>query len=142
MKKLLFTLAAFTGTLFAATGPSGPIIEKNIREIPQDGFFQLMNGQQKHLVVKFSAGDSFPIGLHVSGSLVDLREENASPYRLVFKKDIYVYIPEENTVLFSTDKERWQPFMEFITGNLSVYTNFCDKSNELTAEISFHADKR
>ena len=142
MKKLLLTLTAFGGTLFAATGPQMPCVEKNIREIPQDGFFEMINGKEKHMIVKFSAGDSFPIGLQVTGSLVELQDMETSPYKLTFKRDIYVCMPEENTVLFSTDKERWQPFMEFITGNLSVFTNFSETTKELTAEISLHADKR
>ncbi|MCH9617511.1 MAG: hypothetical protein SP4CHLAM5_09390 [Chlamydiia bacterium] len=138
---ILMTLAACT-SIFAIEGPQEPFIEKNIRELPQSSFFSAMQGQEKNLIVAFSAGDTFPMQFNVSGSLVELSSQDSRPYSLTFKQDVYVCIPQENVILFSADKKEWKPLMEFITGSMSAYAYVDKSSGELISKISLHADKR
>ncbi len=133
MKKLAmmsFALMATCGLAFAASADF-PINLKawetvsqnlkviNICNLADNDLSEIMLGHHPEIAIEFSAQTTLPISFFLKGDLVNLveNEQNFGAVKIV--QTFYARCVGQELVL-STNLTNWKPFLEFITGNLSV----------------------
>lgn len=133
MKKLLIVplaLMAICGSVFAASADF-PINSKtwetvsqnikviNICDLTDSDLNEIMLGNRPEIAVEFSAQTTLPISFFLKGDLVNLVENDESFRAVEIMQTFYARCVQQELIL-STDLTDWKPFLEFITGNVSV----------------------
>lgn len=133
MKKLVIVplaLMAICGSVFAASADF-PINSKtwetvsqnikviNICDLTDNDLNEIMLGNRPEIAVEFSAQTTLPISFFLKGDLVNLVENGESFRAVKIVQTFYTRCIQQELIL-STDLTDWKPYLEFITGNLSV----------------------
>ena len=96
-----------------------------LRRHPILVFHEIMQGLHPEIAVEFLEQSSLPISFFLRGDLVNLAESEGSLKQIEIKQTFYArYVQEE--LLLSSDLTDWKPFLEFITGNVSVTLSIQD----------------
>lgn len=133
MKKLVIVplaLMAICGSVFAAAADF-PINSKtwetvsqnikviNICDLTDNDLNEIMLGNRPEIAVEFLAQTTLPISFFLKGDLVNLVENDESLRAVEIMQTFYARCVQQELIL-STDLTDWKPFLEFITGNVSV----------------------
>ena len=89
----------------------------NLFNLSEQELNELMDGKHPEVAVEFTANTVLPISFFLKGDLIQLTEEKFGQIQV--KQTFYVRHVENEFVL-STNLSEWKPFLEFITGNISV----------------------
>lgn len=133
MKKLVIVplaLMAICGSVFAASAdfPINSItwetVSQNIKvinicDLTDSDLNEIMLGNRPEIAVEFSAQTTLPISFFLKGDLVNLVENDESLRAVEIMQTFYARCVQQELIL-STDLTDWKPFLEFITGNVSV----------------------
>jgi len=116
---MLITISA--GTSFAASWeiPEHDLRIVNVCDLSDQELNKVMNGYLPNLVIEFSENTMLPINFFLKGNLVNLVEKKESFEHIQVKQTFYARFVEEELIL-SSDLSEWKPFLEFLTGNISV----------------------
>lgn len=138
MKKLLFMSLALGATCVSAFAGSANFpsnskpwenLSQNLKVINvcnlTDNLDEIMQGHHPEIAVEFSAQTTLPISFFLKGDLVNLAVNEGDLGALEIKQTFYVRCVQQELIL-STNLTDWKPFLEFITGNLSVSLNVQD----------------
>ncbi len=109
----------------------------NICDISEQELNRAMQGQFSELAVEFSENTILPLKLFLKGELVHLLVNKDDFEQVEVKKTFYARLVEGELFL-SSNLSEWKPFLEFITGNISVFISVQDgkPSAEIGAEIN------
>lgn len=133
MKKLMImplVLIAICGSVFAASADF-PINSKTwetasqnvkiikICDLTESDLNEIMLGNHPEIAVEFSAQTILPISFFLKGDLVNLVENDENLRSVEIVQTFYARCVQQELIL-STDLTNWKPFLEFITGNVSV----------------------
>jgi hypothetical protein len=139
MKKLAImslALMATCGSVFAAPADF-PINSKtwetlsqnlkviNVCNLTDNDLNEIMLGQHPEMVVEFSAQTKLPINFFLKGDLVNLVENEGNFGVVEVIQNFYARCLQQELIL-STNLTDWKPFLEFITGNVSVSLSIQD----------------
>ena len=116
MKKLAImslALMATCGSVFAASADF-PINSKTWETLSQN-----------LKVIEFSAQTKLPINFFLKGDLVNLVENEGNFGAVEVMQTFYARCVQQELIL-STNLTDWKPFLEFITGNVSVSLSIQD----------------
>lgn len=139
MKKLAIMSIALIGVCGSAFAASAdfPINSKtwetlsqnvkviNVCNFTDDDLNEIILGHHPEIAVEFSAQTILPISFFLKGDLVHFvkNEENFGAVEIV--QTFYArYVDKE--LILSTNLIDWKPFLEFITGNVSVSLSLQD----------------
>jgi len=139
MKKLIFLSLSLTSICLSAFAASAdfPINSKswenpcqdlrvvNIYSLSDRELNKIMEGHHPEIAVEFSSQTSLPISFFLKGDLVNLVKSEGKFGTVEIKESFYVRLVEQE-LIFSTNLSEWKPFLEFITGNVSVALNIHD----------------
>lgn len=143
MKKLLFMSLALGATcvsVFAASADFS-INSKPWENLSQDlkiinvcnltdNLNEIMQGHHPEVAVEFLAQTTLPMSFFLKGDLINLVAKEGNLGGLEIKQTFYVRCVQEE-LIFSTNLIDWKPFLEFITGNVSVSLNIQDEKPSL-----------
>lgn len=122
-------LIATCGSAFAASAdfpinmktwetPSQNLKVINVCNLADNDLNEIMLGHHPEMAVEFSAQTTLPISFFLKGDLVNLvDDENLRTVEII--KTFYARCVGQELIL-STNLTDWKPFLEFITGNVSV----------------------
>ncbi|MEI8124884.1 MAG: hypothetical protein WCG42_03940 [Parachlamydiaceae bacterium] len=133
MRKLFmvsFALLVICGSAFAASADflinskgweSSPqnLNVINISGLSENDLNEIMLGMRPDVAVEFSAQTTLPITLFLKGDLINLLASQASFGDIEIQQVVYARVVLQELIL-STNLVEWKPFLEFITGNISV----------------------
>lgn len=139
MKKLIFLSLSLTSiclSAFAASAdfsinskswenPCQDLRVVNICSLSDQELNKIMEGHHPEIAVEFSSQTSLPISFFLKGDLVNLVESGGKFGTVEIKESFYARRVEQE-LIFSTNLSEWKPFLEFITGNVSVALNIHD----------------
>lgn len=153
MNKLVLVplaLLAICGSVFAASADF-PIQSKtwetdfqnvkviNICDLTDSDLNEILLGNHPEIAVEFSAQTIQPISFFLKGDLVNLVENNENLGAVEIIQTIYVRCVLQELIL-STDLTNWKPFLEFITGNVSV--SLSKQEGKLSIAVGAEINKR
>ena len=139
MKKLAImslALMATCGSVFAASADF-PINSKtwetlsqnlkviNVCNLADNDLNEIMLGHHPEIAVEFSAQTKLPINFFLKGDLVNLVENEGNFGAVEVMQTFYARCVQQELIL-STNLTDWKPFLEFITGNVSVSLSIQD----------------
>lgn len=139
MKKLAImslALMATCGSVFAASADS-PINSKtwetlaqnlkiiNVCNLADNDLNEIMLGHHPEIAVEFSAQTKLPINFFLKGDLVNLLDEGN--FGVVEVMQTFYARCVQQELILSTNLIDWKPFLEFITGNISVLLSIQDR---------------
>jgi hypothetical protein len=139
MKKLAImslALMAACGSVFAASADF-PINSKtwetlsqnlkviNVCNLTDNDLNEIMLGHHPEIAVEFSAQTKLPINFFLKGDLVNLVENEGNFGVVEVMLTFYARCVQQELIL-STNLTDWKPFLEFITGNVSVSLSIQD----------------
>ncbi|MGD2169401.1 MAG: hypothetical protein PVI40_04080 [Chlamydiota bacterium] len=123
MKKMIILMLVTISveTSFAASWeiPEHDLKIVNVCDLTSQELNKAMSGGLPNLVIEFSENTMLPINFFLKGNLVNLVEKKESFEHVQVKQTFYARFVEEELIL-SSDLSEWKPFLEFITGNISV----------------------
>ncbi len=132
MKIQLISLAlmAACGPAFAACAdypinsmrwqaPSQNLKVINVCSLTDNDLNEIMLGNHPEIAVEFSAETHLPFNFFLKGNLVNLVESEETLQAVEFMQTLYARCVGQE-LLLSTNLKDWKPFLEFITGNISV----------------------
>lgn len=120
MKKIIITtlLLISAGGFASERDTSCTVV--NINDISETEMEAIMTGNAPDLAIEFTKNTVMHINnLYLNGDLVNLVGEKLNFGDLEVMQTIYVRLVDED-LLLSSDTKTWKPFMEFITGNVTV----------------------
>jgi hypothetical protein len=91
----------------------------NTASISQEELEIWMNNGPSDQIFEVPANTTFPVRFALHGDTLSFVQTKESCGEIVFHKTLYFQIVE-NDFLISSDLQKWSPFDEFFTGNLSV----------------------
>jgi hypothetical protein len=97
----------------------------NICHLTDNDLNEIMQGHYPEIAVELPAQTIFPISFFLKGDLVDLIENEGKIGAVEIKQTVYVRCVEQGLIL-SIDLKDWKPFLEFITGSVSVALSIQD----------------
>ncbi len=123
-------LMAICGSVFAASADfqinsktwkttSQNVKVINICDLTDSDLNEIILGNHPEIAVEFSAQTILPISFFLKGDLVNLVENDENLRVVEIVQTFYARSVQQELIL-STDLTNWKPFLEFITGNVSV----------------------
>lgn len=95
-----------------------------LQDLTNEELSSMMQGEHPELTLELSKGSLLPIHFFLNGDLVELKD---APSRTVeLQQTFYAHVTKEGLWL-SSDQLIWKPFLEFITGTLSVQLTIRDR---------------
>lgn len=139
MKKLAImslALMATCGSVFAASADflinsktwetlSQNLKVINVCNLADNDLNEIMLGHHPEIAVEFSAQTKLPINFFLKGDLVNLVENEGNFGVVEVMQTFYARCVQQELIL-STNLTDWKPFLEFITGNISVSLSIQD----------------
>jgi hypothetical protein len=86
---------------------------------------EIMLGNHPEIAVEFSAQTKLPINFFLKGDLINLVENEGNFGVVEVMQTFYARCVQQELIL-STNLTDWKPFLEFITGNVSVSLSIQD----------------
>lgn len=112
---------------------------KEAKDLSPEELIMIME-QKVDTVVKFKAGDVFPLYLDMKSPFFTLNTEETH-LSITVTKDLYVCMREKNNPSFSLDGKDWKNFTEMFTGIINA--GFGTKGDEcLTCSLSAEIKER
>lgn len=132
MKKQIMSLALMVacGSAFAASAdipinsmrwqaPSQNLKVINVCSLTDNDLNEIMLGNHPEIAVEFSAETQLPVNFFLKGDLVNLVENEETLQAVQIMQTFYTRCVGQE-LLLSTNLKDWKPFLEFITGKISV----------------------
>jgi hypothetical protein len=118
------------GTVFPINPKPWETLSHNVKvmqlaNLTDNDLKEIMQGQHPELAVEFSAHTHLPVSFYLKGDLVNLAESNDKWGTLEIKQTFYARCLGEELIL-SSNLTDWKPFLDFITGNVSVALSIQD----------------
>jgi len=102
----------------------------NICNVTNEDLNEIMKGFHPDTAVEFSAHMILPIQFFLKGDLIHLIENKDKVEALEIQQTFYARCVGKD-LIFSIDLIDWKPFLEFITGNVSVALTIRDGTPSL-----------
>jgi len=139
MKKILFVLTTLSLSAFAKCCYC-EACEKSFNTLPQDltvisvldltdkDLNEITQGKYSNTAIEFSNKTTLPISFFLKGDLINLEKDNSG--EITVQKTFYARFVKDGLTL-SLDLVEWKPFLEFITGDISIALKVNDNQPSL-----------
>ena len=97
----------------------------NICDLTDRELNQAIEGHLPNVAVEFSKHTVLPISFYLKGDLLALMDDQENLGKVKVMQTFYVRCVDGELIL-SCDLSEWKPFLEFITGNVSVVISIQD----------------
>ena len=105
----------------------------NICDLSDQELNQAMEGEFPNLAIEFPSNTVLPINFYLKGDLLTLIDQQKNFGQVRVMQTFYVRCVDRQLIL-SSDLSDWKPFLEFITGQISVALSIQDKQPSIVFE--------
>jgi len=125
MKKTLFILTSLCLSAFAKCNHCDVPISTtaqdltivNILDLSGNDINEITQGSHPNTAIEFSAKTTLPISSFLKGNLINQTKDSYG--EISVQKTFYARF-SKNGLILSSDLVEWKPFLEFITGDISI----------------------
>ena len=132
----IFSLMALLMHLsgFAASDnfPNSNVKVVTVCALSGEEFKQVVEGKFPDLAIEFSKDTVLPLNFYLKGDLLTFTGEQSSIGEVKVGQTFYARF-EEGNLLLSLDLVDWKPFLEFITGEITVGLSIDDEQQRSVA---------